>query len=40
MDACLEGSFTSKEVEAKWDVLETIQSNTEVGITTKVKNQV
>jgi hypothetical protein len=29
LDACLEGSFTSKEVEAKWDLLETIQSNTE-----------
>ena len=28
LDACLEGSFTSKEVEAKWDLLETIQSNT------------
>jgi hypothetical protein len=29
LDACLEGSFRSKEVEAKWDLLETIQSNTE-----------
>jgi hypothetical protein len=29
LDACLEGSFTSKEVKAKWDLLETIQSNTE-----------
>jgi hypothetical protein len=29
LDACLEGSFTSKEVEAKWELLETIQSNTE-----------
>jgi hypothetical protein len=29
LDACLEGSFTSKEVETKWDLLETIQSNTE-----------
>jgi hypothetical protein len=28
LDACLDGSFTSKEVEAKWDLLETIQSNT------------
>jgi hypothetical protein len=28
LDACLEGSFTSKEVEARWDLLETIQSNT------------
>jgi hypothetical protein len=28
-DACFEGSFTSKEVEAKWDLLEAIQSNTE-----------
>jgi hypothetical protein len=25
----LRGSFTSKEVEAKWDLLETIQSNIE-----------
>jgi hypothetical protein len=29
LDACFEGSFTSKEVDAKWDLLETIQSNTE-----------
>ena len=29
LDACFEGSFTSKEVEAKWDLLETIQGNTE-----------
>jgi hypothetical protein len=29
LDACLEGSFKSKEVETKWDLLETIQSNTE-----------
>ena len=29
LDACLEGSFTRKEVEAKWDLLETIQRNTE-----------
>jgi hypothetical protein len=29
LDAYLEGSFTSKEVEAKWGLLETIQSNTE-----------
>jgi hypothetical protein len=28
LDACLEGSFTSKEVETKWDLLEKIQSNT------------
>jgi hypothetical protein len=27
LDACFEGSFTSREVEAKWDLLETIQSN-------------
>jgi hypothetical protein len=27
LDAYFEGSFTSKEVEAKWDMLETIQSN-------------
>ena len=25
----MEGSFTCKEVEAKWDLLEEIQSNTE-----------
>ena len=29
LDACLEGSFTSKKVEARWDLLEIIQSNTE-----------
>jgi hypothetical protein len=29
LDACLEGSFTRKEVEAKWDLLETIQRNIE-----------
>ena len=29
LDACFEGSFTSKKVEAKWDLLETIQRNTE-----------
>jgi hypothetical protein len=28
LEACLEGSFTSKEVEAKWDLLEAIQINT------------
>jgi hypothetical protein len=28
LDACLEGYFTSKEVEAKWDLLEAIQINT------------
>jgi hypothetical protein len=27
LDACFEGSFTSKEVEAKWDLLKKIQSN-------------
>src|SRR4051794_14194522 len=29
LDACLERSFTRKEVKAKWDLLETIQRNTE-----------
>jgi hypothetical protein len=29
LDACFEGSFTSKEAEAKWDLLVTIQSNIE-----------
>jgi hypothetical protein len=29
LDACFEGSFTSQEVDAKWDLLETIQSNIE-----------
>jgi hypothetical protein len=29
LDACFEGSFTSKEVDAKWDLLETIQNNIE-----------
>jgi hypothetical protein len=27
LDACFDGSFTSKEVDTKWDLLETIQSN-------------
>jgi hypothetical protein len=40
LDAYFEGSFTSKEVEAKWDLLETIQSISNIGIVTKVKNQV
>jgi hypothetical protein len=29
LDACFDGSFTSKDVDAKWDLLETIQSNIE-----------
>jgi hypothetical protein len=29
LDACFEGSFTSKEVDTRWDLLETIQSNIE-----------
>jgi hypothetical protein len=29
VDACSQGSFTSKKVEARWDLLERIQSNTE-----------
>jgi hypothetical protein len=29
LDAYFEGSFTSKEVDTKWDLLETIQSNIE-----------
>jgi hypothetical protein len=29
LDACFDGSFTSKEVDAKWDLLETIQRNIE-----------
>ena len=29
LDACSKGSFTSKKVEAKWDLLEKIQCNTE-----------
>ena len=29
LDACSEGSFTSKKVETKWDLLETIQHNAE-----------
>jgi hypothetical protein len=37
LDACFEGSFTSKEVEAKWDLLEAIPK---IGIMTKVKNHV
>jgi hypothetical protein len=30
LDACFEGSFTSKEVDAKWELLETIKSNIKV----------
>jgi hypothetical protein len=37
LDACLEGSFTRKEVEAKWDLLGTIQTNTEDWDCDKVK---
>jgi hypothetical protein len=40
LDAYFEGSFTSKEVDAKWDMLETIQRNIEDWIVTKVKNHV
>jgi hypothetical protein len=29
LDACFDGSFTSKDVDAKWDLLETIQNNIE-----------
>ena len=29
LDACSEGSFTSKKVEARWDLLETIRNNAE-----------
>ncbi|KAK1664609.1 hypothetical protein QYE76_052768 [Lolium multiflorum] len=29
LDACLEGSFTSKEVEARWDLLDRIEENAE-----------
>jgi hypothetical protein len=29
LDACFDGSFTSKEVDTKWDLLETIQRNIE-----------
>ncbi|KAK1619043.1 hypothetical protein QYE76_024560 [Lolium multiflorum] len=29
LDACSEGSFTSKEVEAKWDLLDRIEENVE-----------
>jgi hypothetical protein len=27
LDACFDGSFTSKDVDVKWNLLETIQSN-------------
>jgi hypothetical protein len=40
LDACFDGSFTSKDVDVKWDLLETIQNNIEIGISTKVKDQV
>jgi hypothetical protein len=29
LDASFDGSFTSKDVDTKWDLLETIQSNIE-----------
>jgi hypothetical protein len=29
LEVCFDGSFTSKDVDAKWDLLETIQSNIE-----------
>ncbi|MCY5088414.1 hypothetical protein OV015_25720, partial [Salmonella enterica subsp. enterica serovar 1,4,[5],12:i:-] len=29
LDACSEGSFTSKEVEARWDLLDRIEENAE-----------
>jgi hypothetical protein len=29
LDACFDGSFTSKDVDVKWDLFETIQSNIE-----------
>jgi hypothetical protein len=29
LDACLDGSFTRKDVDTKWDLLETIQNNIE-----------
>jgi hypothetical protein len=29
LDACFDGSFTSKAVDTKWDLLETIQNNIE-----------
>jgi hypothetical protein len=29
LDACLDGSFTRKDVDTKWDLLETIQRNIE-----------
>jgi hypothetical protein len=29
LDACFDGSFTSKDVDLKWDLLETIQNNIE-----------
>jgi hypothetical protein len=29
LDGCFDGSFTSKDVDTKWDLLETIQNNIE-----------
>jgi hypothetical protein len=40
LDECFDGSFTSKDVDVKWNLLETIQKNIEDGIATKVKYQV
>jgi hypothetical protein len=29
LDACFDGSFTSKDIDVKWNLLETIQNNIE-----------
>jgi hypothetical protein len=29
LDACFDGFFTSKDVDTKWDLLDTIQNNIE-----------
>jgi hypothetical protein len=40
LDACFDGSFTSKDVDVKWNLLEIIQTISKIGIAIKVKDQV
>jgi hypothetical protein len=40
LDACLDGSFTRKDIDVKWDLLEAIQSNIEDWDSNKGKGSV
>jgi hypothetical protein len=40
LDACFDGSFTSKDVDTKWDLLKQFKAISKIGIATKVKDQV